>query len=315
MLTGILHYDPFLNSFGNKRVETHWEMVKYIDRSNDHRESHENMGCRRFDYTSRDDRAPILAKEENMAFALTYLNHYVTNATNAYADYRVFDDLYVHYRGSASQSVIPEPNTAALGQVVIDNYIATIVYSAFAFEAYANLLGNSVLPTRFFSKYLDRLSVMDKLSAVLQMKSGTIIDAGSVPFQSIEMIRKDRDKLAHDKGKQVATIDEYKSEEKKRQLRADPKKALSALLSFDEYLSEIGCDVEFLNSLTRNSIGAWMSAKAFYIIGDDLLYSNARFPDEHEYILAVRRHTGFKPKGYIVDESRKTIAAEQGKGD
>ena len=201
-----------------------------------------------------------------------------------------------------------EPNLSALLSSSISAYYSIILYSTFAYEAFANLLGNTLLPGNFHENYLDRLPALDKITSIIELVYEKKFEQSQGAGQIISKIFRNRDKIVHDKGKPVKTHEEYQKFNKKRIVKIDEQKIINSFLMFDKYLESIGCSVKFLSGLHKNCILEWTSRKKYYDVIEGLLYAHTKFPSLFEYELTVRRHTGFVPKNLKIDEKNKHIS-------
>jgi hypothetical protein len=180
------------------------------------------------------------------------------------------------------------------------------VFAAFAIEAYVNLFGDTFLPDGYYNKYLDRLPLIKRFSASIEMGFGRVVDAGSEPFQTIAKIMKERDALAHDKGKRISTVAEFHKEQEKRKAKAGSDDVLLGIVLLDNYVSELRSDINFLDDTTRDRIASWMKGRHLTVEGD-LPYATAGFPSLHEYTRFVQRHTGLSPRRLSINHECDTI--------
>jgi len=230
---------------------------------------------------------------------------YISHVIDAYVDRHIFKQMYDFYKQFSDPNGFSEPNPSVFAENVITSSDSLVIYTSFAIESYTNLLGESLLPNKFFSKYLDRLPLLDKFSAIIEMKYNENPEFSSEPFQTLSRLKNDRDKLAHDKSRHVYSMEELNREMKKYTMRTNLRRIFQTLLAFDRYMSALKCDIVFLNDYHKGRIKSWLSRKKFYKVGDGLLFAPATFPSIIEYRFTVRRHTGFMPVGYQLDEERK----------
>ena len=242
---------------------------------------------------------------------LTAIHNYLTMMMDSYIDSKIFLEMYDYYNKNKAKDIISEPNLSSLFYSSINGFYSFILYSAFSYEAYVNLLGNNELPLNFHEKYFDRLPVLDKLSAIVEMKYGVRIDKGKPPFQVIRDLFKARDNIVHDKGKSTNLIDDVKKEMEKRRIDIDQKKVLSSFLEFNKFMQSIKSETQFLSQLNINSIRAWESNKKYLKIAPGLEYAHTSFPSKIEYEFTVRRHTGFSPHNIYEDLKQHIIYSKE----
>jgi hypothetical protein len=242
-----------------------------------------------------------------MSLKFTNLNTYMRQSIDSFIDQQIFSELYEFYN-KPDKVDFSQPNLAALASTMLSNLISFIIYSTLTLESFANLLGNCVLPKGYHEKYLEKLKILDKISAVIEIEYGGKIDRGSNPFQIFNLLVKERNKLTHDKGNDFANVDNFRIEVDKRKIEIDTHRLLKGFLEFDKYLNNINCEVEFISGLNRQSIKEWLgNSNHFLKVSGPLPYSNAIFPNLHEYMLTVRRHTGFEPVNCIADHKEMVI--------
>lgn len=243
-----------------------------------------------------------------MSITITSTISYAKTAIESYIDYTVFDSMYKNYERTKSSDpfddIYNEPYLGAL----ISSYTSLILYTAFSYESYTNLIGNDLLDGNFFEKYLDKLSVLDKLSAVIKLKYNMEIDLGSEPFQTIKEVLKYRNKIVHEKGKTVRTLQEYNQTMEKNKIFIDENKILTSMKLLHDFMKPLDSSQDFLTVFAYDTINSWLiDSNYYYRVSSDLLYKNALFPNIDEYQDMVRRHTGYFPLNVYQDTERKVI--------
>jgi hypothetical protein len=238
------------------------------------------------------------------------LNFYIRTAIEAYADYKIFETMSESFETNNPNNPLEvNPPTPYRG-TILTGYHSFVIFSALSYESYANLFGNIALAEGFHEKYLDRLSVLKKISAALKIAFNMDVDLGSEPFQTIKKIFAMRDKIVHDKGVEVNTKADYINNQHRRMIDLEDEQVLRSFILFNEYLEKVGCDILFLTELNIEPINSWLTTSENMLCVDDgLLFSGAAFPSLIEYRHAVRRHTGFLPTNVYLNEERRAITS------
>jgi len=239
-----------------------------------------------------------------MSLQFTNVNSYMQFALDSYIDHCIFFDIYKYYE-KLSRNYILGP--------LAHNYIASrysfILFGALSIESYVNLLGDSLLQNNFFENYLERLPVLKKLSVILEIKYNKKINLGVSPFQSIRILFKSRDKIVHDKSKVIKSVEDYHVQRIKRNLNINLKTTIKSFKLFNEEMKTLDPSILFLSGLNEDTINRWLrQRKYFYKVGNNLLFEHSSFPDVHDYICTVRRHTGFNPEKYSIDKIKQIIS-------
>ncbi|NLY44519.1 MAG: hypothetical protein GX053_00765 [Tissierella sp.] len=81
--------------------------------------------------------------------------------------------------------------------------ISSIVFQAFAIEAFINFYGSIKLGHHVFHDHYDRISIRDKIIIISKIATGKDFPKGEKVYELINKVIRQRDKLVHHKGKEI----------------------------------------------------------------------------------------------------------------
>jgi len=83
---------------------------------------------------------------------------------------------------------------------IYSSAISTIVFQAFAVEAYINFYGTKKLGKGVFHEHYDRINIKDKIIIVSRIATGKDFPKGEKVYELVKKLFSQRDKLVHHKG-------------------------------------------------------------------------------------------------------------------
>lgn len=118
-------------------------------------------------------------------------------------------------------------------------YVSLIVFACMAFEGFVNYYGVKKLGQSFYKRNIERLGITEKLSAILAICGGILIEPTSTLIQNARSLFDKRNSLVHPKTKEIT------SDNVREYLSTEPiKKEADDLLNCLDFLFEklIECD-------------------------------------------------------------------------
>jgi hypothetical protein len=126
-------------------------------------------------------------------------------------------------------------------------YVSLIVFACMAFEGFLNYYGVKKLGESFYKKNIERLGITEKLSAILAICRGILIESTSDFLQNARGLFDKRNSLVHPKAKEITSdnIHEYLSTAPVKKEAADLLNCIDLLLKgLTEFDPEIEKEVK-----------------------------------------------------------------------